>query len=104
MVARTRLASPSMIDGPVDAGFGSLHGIELVVNGGCGAGQVVNLVHLHVEGEGDVMAHELELRVVEQIEHILLGARVEVVDAQDLVALTDQPLHTGESREIRRRR
>jgi len=70
----------------VDAGLGGLHGVELVVDGGGGAGQVVDLVHLHVEGEGDVVAQELEVGVVEQVRDVLLAAGEQVVGADHLRA------------------
>ena len=76
----------------MDAGLGGLHRVELVVDGGGGAGQVMDFVHLHVQREGDVVAQEFKVRVVEQVGDVVLGAGEEVVDADDVVALGQQAL------------
>ena len=74
------------------AGLGRLDGIELVVDRAGRAGEVVDLVHLHEEREGDVVAHQLERRIVQQLPHVAPPAGVEIIDAQDVVAGFDQPL------------
>ena len=76
------LGQPQPIDGPVDAGLGGLHGVELVVDGGGGAGQ----------REGDVVAQELEVGVGEQVRDVVLGAGEEVVHADDVVPVGEQAL------------
>ena len=65
-------------------------GCGLVVHGRRRAGEVVDLVHLEVEGEGDVVTDELEEWVVHEMRHVLLAAGVEVVEAEHLVALPEQ--------------
>ncbi len=86
------LGEPEHVDGAVHAGFGGLHRIELVVHGRRRTRQIEDLVHLDVEGKRDVVAHELEVRAVAQREHVLLGAGVEIVDAQHVVAERMQAL------------
>jgi hypothetical protein len=56
------------------------------------AGQVVDLVHLDIEGEGHVVPHHLEQAMVAQVFDVPLGAGEVVVDAQDFVARLQQAL------------
>ena len=51
------------VDRAVDAGFGRLNRIELVMHRTRRAGQVVDLIHLHKEWMGDVMSQELEVGI-----------------------------------------
>lgn len=69
------------IDGTVDAGFRGLDGIELVVDGGGGAGQVVNFVDFDEEGDGDVVAHEFEVGVVHEVGDVGFATGKEVIHA-----------------------
>ncbi len=62
------------------------------MDGGGGARQVVDPVHLDVERPGDVVAHELEQRVADEVGDVLPAGGEEVVDAQDLVSPRQQPL------------
>ena len=78
------------VDGAVDAGLGGLDRVVLIMDGRGRAGQVVDLVHLHVEGEGDVVAHQLEVGVVEQVGDVVLGAGEEVIDADDVMAVGEE--------------
>jgi hypothetical protein len=61
------LGQAEHVDGAVHAGLGGLHRVVLVVDGAGRAGQVVDLVHLDIQRKGDVVAHQLEARVVEQV-------------------------------------
>lgn len=47
--------------------FGRLDRVVLVVHGGGRAGHVVNVVHFGSERLGDVMPHELEIWLVEEV-------------------------------------
>jgi hypothetical protein len=69
----------------VHARLRGLHRIELIVHGRCRASQIVDLVDFDIQREGDVVAHELETRVLEQVLDVRLASREEVVDAQYLV-------------------
>src|SRR6185369_2043176 len=64
----------------------------LVINRGRRAGEIVDRVDLHEQREGHVVPHELESRVVQQMADIASGSREQVVDAQDVAALTNQSL------------
>ena len=81
-----------MLIAPMHAGLGGLHRIVLVVDRRGRAGEVVDLVDLDVEREGDVVAHQLEMRIAQQMRDVVLAAGEEVVDAQHVVAVAQQAL------------
>jgi hypothetical protein len=62
------------------------------MNGGGGTGEVVDLVDLDIKWKAHIVAQELESPMVQESVYILAGAGVEIVDAQDLVALLLQAL------------
>ena len=84
------LGQAQHVDRTVDAGLGGLHRVPLVVDGRCRAGQVVDFVDLDKERKGHVVAHQLEMRVTEQMGDIILGAAEEVVEAKDVAAFVQQ--------------
>ena len=71
--------------------LGRLHRVLLVVDGRCGAGEVVYLVELSPERLRDVVQHERELRVAEEVVDVGLGAGEEVVEGRHLVSVGKQP-------------
>ena len=87
---------PQMVEGHGDranhAGLGGLHRVVLVVHRRGRARHVVDLVHLQVNGRGDVVLDDLEERIVEEVQHVVPLAGLEVVEAQHLVTLPEQPL------------
>jgi hypothetical protein len=72
--------------------LGGLNRVTLVMDGRGRTGQVVDLVHLHIKREGDVVTHQLEARIGAQMLHIVLGAAVEIVDTKHMATLIKQPL------------
>ena len=86
------LGEPEHVDRAVHARLRRLHRVELVMDRGGGARQVVDPVHLDVERPGDVVAHELELRVAQQVLDVLPPGGEEVVHAKNLVPPRQQPL------------
>src|SRR5579883_3057073 len=60
------------------------------MHGRGGAGEIVDLVHLDVEREADVVAHRLEVRFLEEMSDVVLAAREVVVDREHVVALRHQ--------------
>jgi len=81
------LGEPQHVDRAMHAGLGGLHRIVLIVNRRGRASQIVDLVHFDIEREGHIMAHQLEVRVIEQMGDIVLGASEEVVETDDIVAV-----------------
>ena len=57
------------------------HRVELVVDRRGRAGQVVDLVDLDIEREGDVVAHQLEAGFGQEMRDIGAPAGEEIVDA-----------------------
>lgn len=53
------------------------------------AGQVVDLVHLHIQRKRDIVAHQFKVRVGQQVGNVFLGTAVEVVEAQHVAAFVD---------------
>src|SRR3989344_4230558 len=86
------LGEPEHVDRAVHAGLGRLHRIELVVDRRSRAGQVVDLVHLDVERERHVVAQQLKMRITDEMGDVVLGAGEEIVHAQHVVPVGDQPL------------
>lgn len=80
------------VDRAMDAGLGGLYWIPLVVNRRRRAGEVVDSVNLYVKWEGNVMTDQFEMWVAKQVGNIVLGAAVEVVDADDVASVRNQPL------------
>jgi len=54
------------------------------------AGQVVDLIHLHIQREGDVVPHQLEARVAQQVGNVVPPPGEIVVHAQHFVATRQQ--------------
>ena len=86
------LGEAEHVDGAVDAGLGGLHRIVLIVHGRGRAGQVVDLVDLDIERKRDVVAHQLEPRMTDEMREVVLVAGEEVVHAEDVVARRQQAL------------
>src|SRR6185295_9539879 len=84
------LGKTEHIDRAMHTGFDRLHRVVLVMHRRGRAGEIVDLVDLDEERKGDVVADQLEVLVIEQRLHISARAGKEVVDAEDLRALSDQ--------------
>ena len=78
------------VDGPHDARLDGLDGVVLVMDGRGRTGEVVDLVDLQVDGVDDVVADELEAPMPQEVAYVVLAAREEVVEAQDVVTFRDQ--------------
>ncbi len=73
----------------------------LVVHRRGRAGKVVDPVRLHVEREGHIVSDELKARVGQQVADVVFGAREEVVEADHLVPVGQEPpaqVRTNEAR------
>jgi hypothetical protein len=76
--------------------LGRLNRIVLVMDRGRGTGEVIDLVHLDKERKGDIMAEKLKVRVPHQVDDISLRPRIEIVDAEDIAAVTKKILVLAE--------
>ena len=80
------------VDRTMDRGLGGLHRIVLVMNRGCRAGEIVNLICLNIERKRYIVADEFKVAVVEQMLNVPLRSREEIVEAEDLRPLRQQSL------------
>ena len=54
------LGQTEHIDGAVDAGLRGLYGIMLIMHRRCRTGEIVDLIHFHIERKGHIVPHDLE--------------------------------------------
>ena len=85
------LGQPEHVDGAVHARLDGLHRIVLVMHGRGGAGQIVDLVHFHIQRKGHVMPEKLKARVPPQRLHIAARAGEKVVHAKHFMPFGQQP-------------
>jgi len=84
------LCQAQHIDRPVHRRLGGLHGIKLVVGGGCRACEIVYFIHFHVKRKCDVVPQKFEARMAGKMIDIFLVPCIAVVHADDLMALIDK--------------
>ena len=84
------LGEAQHVDRADDAGLRGLHGIVLVMDRGGGAGEVEDAVDLDEQRQADVVPHQFETRMPHQVADVPPRARVEVVDAEHLLATRQQ--------------
>jgi hypothetical protein len=86
------LGETKHVDRANHRGLGRLDWVVLVVNRGRGAGEIVDFIDFHVERKGDVVAHEFKSRLAVEMVEILFGSGEEIVHAQHLVAVPEEPI------------
>jgi hypothetical protein len=91
-LARRPLGEAEHVDRAVHAGLGRLHRVVLVVDRRGRAGEVVDLVDLDVERKVTSWRISSNEGWPCRLARLSLGAGVEVVDAEHVVALSDKPL------------
>jgi hypothetical protein len=62
------------------------------VNRRCRAGEVVYFVNFDIERECNIVTHQFEVGMVEEMGDICPAASIEVVDTQHIVTVVDQAL------------
>jgi len=72
--------------------LGGLDRIALVMDGRSRTGEIVYLIHFDKERERDVMAHQFEALMVQQMLDVVPGAGEVIVHAKDFVATRQQGL------------
>ena len=80
------LGQAEHVDRPMDGSLRRLDWVALVVHGGRGTGEVVDLIDLDVKRKRHVVPDQLESRMLEQVLNVGPRGGVEVIDAQDFVA------------------
>jgi len=80
-------------------GYDGLDGIELVMDRGSGASQVVDLVNLQKDGFNDVVADEFEVWVPHVVKNVLFPSREEIINHDHAVASFNQTVHQVASNE-----
>ena len=86
------LGEPQHVDRAVDRGLGRLHRVDLILYRRGRAGEIVDFVALQIERHGHVVADEIEARMAEQVRDVRLAAGEQIVDAEHVVPLPDQPV------------
>ena len=84
------LGQSETVDGSHHGRFGRLDGIELVVGWGGGAGKVVDLVDLKLEGVDHIMANQLKVGIGKQVGDVRFPAGEEVIEADHFVAFVEK--------------
>ena len=72
------------------AGLGRLHRVFLIVDRTGGTGEIVDLVDLDIEGEGDIVPEHLEIRFVLEVHNVRAAAGEIVVEAHDFMPFRHQ--------------
>src|ERR1700730_2309231 len=80
------LGQTQLVDCSVHAHLSGLYRVKLIMDRGSGTGQIINLIHLNIERETDVVAHELKKGVTQQMLPVVSRSSVEIIHAQDFVA------------------
>jgi hypothetical protein len=62
------------------------------VDRGGRTGEIIDLIHLKIEREGDVVTDQLKVGIVKQVGNIALGTGVEIIAADDVAAIINQSL------------
>ena len=79
------------IDRADDRGLQRLDRIELIVARRGGTGEIVDLINFQPDRMDDVVPDQLEVWLAEQMADIGLLAREEIVEANDIMPLRNQP-------------
>lgn len=72
------------------ASFGGLHRVVLIMDRTSRAGQIKDLVNFDVKWKCNVVSHELEAWVTQEMGHIVLATSVKIVDAQNIITASDK--------------
>lgn len=90
--ARQRLRQAEHVDHADGRGLDRLDRIELVRDRRGRTGEVVNLVAFDNQRMHDVVPDQFEVRIADQVLNVRLAAGEKVVDADDVVSASDQPV------------
>jgi hypothetical protein len=71
----------------MDIDLGRLDRIVLVMDRRGGTGEIINFIHLDVQGKGDVVAEEFKIGILLEVDDIVLDPCIKIVHAKDIIAL-----------------
>jgi hypothetical protein len=86
------LGEPQHVDCAVYRRLGRLHWVVLILNWRRGASEIIDLVNFHVEWKRHIVTNELETGMDTEMLNIPLGAREEIIDAQNVMPLLEQSI------------
>jgi hypothetical protein len=86
------LCEPNHVYRAMNAGLGRLHRVPLVMYRGRRTGEVIDFIDLNVERERDVVAHQLEMLVIEKMLNVLASAGEKVIGAENVSAVREKAL------------
>jgi hypothetical protein len=75
------------VDGAMDIHLGRLYRIVLVMDRRGGTGKIINFIHFYVQGKGDVLAEELKIGILQEVNDISLDSCIKIVHTKDIIAL-----------------
>lgn len=78
------------VDGAVHAGFGRLHRIMLIMDGGGGAGQIVDLIGLKIKRKRYIVPDDFKTMMIEHALDVTTRPGEIIIDADDIGALLEQ--------------
>jgi hypothetical protein len=52
-----------------------------------GTGKIINFIHFYVQGKGDVLAEELKIGILQEVNDISLDSCIKIVHTKDIIAL-----------------
>ena len=84
------LGEAEHVDGAVHRNLGGGHRVVLVMHRGGGAGEVEDGIHLDKQRHGDIVAHRLEARVVQQVADIAAPAGEVIIHREHFGAAGEQ--------------
>ena len=86
------LREPQHIDHAHHARLHRLHRVVLVMNRRRGTGEVINLIDFEQHRFDHVVANQFEVMIVEQVKYVDSTSGKEVVETNNIVAVSEQPL------------
>jgi hypothetical protein len=78
------------INRTVNTGLRRLNRVILVMNGRCGAGEIVYFVNFNEQWKRNVMPEQFETIVVKKVRNIGFSPGIEVIDTQNLISAIEQ--------------
>jgi hypothetical protein len=75
------------VDGTMDTRLCGLYRIKLIMDWGSRTCEIIDLVNLNIEGKGNVVPHQFEVMIIQQMKNIPFIPGKKIIDAEDIAAL-----------------